>query len=260
MTADQAALDRVRRVVARLLDPEEGCPWDKKQTPVSIGSYILEETYELLEELERGSAEGVMEELGDCLFLHCFLVHLFEASGQFSLDRVLDRAADKMIGRHPHIFGDGPHLEHPEQVKDQWDRIKRVEKKRGVLDGVPRALPSLLRTHRLTGRAGRVGFDWRDADSVFDSLLDEIQEFREELAAGRRERAEAELGDVLFTLANLGRHLNLKAEEALRGANDRFVQRFQYIERRLTDDGRTPEDADLEEMDRLWAEAKRLEE
>ena len=240
----------------RLLDPESGCPWDLKQTPASIGSYILEETYELLGAIEADNPDEIVEELGDCLFLLGFLAKIFEGRRLFNLKSALDAANAKMISRHPHVFGETAALTDAEQVRAQWHEIKRKEKPGSVLGTVPQNLPSLLRTHRLTERAGRVGFDWPGAEAVLATLDDEISELTEALAAGNLEMTSAELGDVLFTLANLGRHLKINAEESLRLANSRFVKRFQYIEEELAKKGRSPEEASLEEMDRLWDEAK----
>jgi MazG family protein len=250
------ALQRVIDVVDRLLDPDSGCPWDRKQTPTSIGSYILEETYELIDALENGDQENAVEELGDCLFLHCFMARLFRDAGRFDLIDALNVVADKMIHRHPHVFGHGPTLDDAEDVKAQWHEIKRKEKTRSLLMGVPKALPALLRAHRLTERAGRVGFDWDGPQAVLHTLDQELEEFREAMEKNDREAVAAELGDVLFTLSNLGRHLKIGAEEALRAANERFVRRFEYIEQRLDESGKKPEETDLAEMDRLWEDAK----
>ena len=251
------ALARAIQVLDRLLDPEKGCPWDLKQTPQTAKLYLLEETYELVSAVEDGDTAGVREELGDVLFMLLFLARLYQNRGDFDLAAVADGASDKMISRHPHIFGDGPRLTQSEEVKQQWSRLKRKEKEGSMLAGVPKSLPSLLRAHRLTERAGRVGFDWDKAPSVFESLDLELAELREAVTGGDREESMAEMGDVLFTLANLARHLKFNAEDALRGANERFAARFQYIEAKLAGEGRTPEEATLEEMDKYWDEAKR---
>lgn len=250
------ALARVRRVLDRLLDPESGCPWDLKQTPATIRLYLLEETYELLDAVEADEPDGVKEELGDCFFILCFLARLFEDQGLFDVEAALNAAADKIIFRHPHVFGEGRKLKKAEEVQAQWHEIKKEEKGGSLLQGIPKDMPALLQAHRLTQRAGQAGFDWDGPESVMETLDQEINELKKAVSGGDREEIAAEFGDVLFSLANLGRHLKVNAEEALRGANDRFTKRFQYIEDSLANQGRTVDDADLIEMDRLWAEAK----
>ena len=256
MQPSSEALERVLGVLRRLLDPESGCPWDLKQTPATMRLYILEEVYELMEAVEGEDTGGVREELGDCLFLLLFLNHLFESRRAFDLADVLNAAADKMVSRHPHIFAQGPTLEDADAVKAQWHQIKKAEKKGSRLGGVPKDLPALLRAHRLTERAGKAGFDWDSPEGVIESLENEIGELKQALAGDNQPAVAAELGDVLFTLANLGRHLKINAEDALRSANARFTNRFQHIEDALTAQGRSLEDATLEEMDRLWEAAK----
>ncbi|MEW6266634.1 MAG: nucleoside triphosphate pyrophosphohydrolase [Thermodesulfobacteriota bacterium] len=250
------ALDRVSQVLDRLLDPSHGCPWDLKQTPETLRLYLLEETHELLAALEQGDRSAIKEEMGDCLFLIFFLAKVFQKKGLFDLAEVLDLAADKMIARHPHIFGSGRNLNSAEEVKAQWHELKQKEKEGSLLAGVPEALPALLKAHRLSERAGRVGFDWPDPEAVISTLDLELTELRQALARKDLARTADELGDVLFTLANLARHLKINSEDALRRTNNRFTRRFKYIEAKLAAEGRRPAEAGLEEMDRLWAEAK----
>ena len=254
---ESKGLARIQTVLERLLDPDSGCPWDLKQTPDTVRLYFLEEAYELLEAVEQGDPEGVKEELGDCFFLLCFLARLYQTRGRFSLEEALEAAADKMISRHPHIFSASENLNSAEEVRAQWHQIKRKEKPASLLGGVPRNLPALLRTHRLTERAARVGFDWGGPEEVLKTLEQEQEEFSEACTAGRAQHMAAELGDVLFTWANLARHLKINAEDALRGANDRFAGRFQFIEEELVRRGKSVEQAGLEEMDALWDEAKK---
>lgn len=249
-------LARVRQVLERLLDPTSGCPWDLKQTPATLKQYLLEETYELLDAVESGDPASIRDEMGDCLFIICFLARLFEAQGEFDVEDALTTAANKIIFRHPHIFANGRTLKSPEEVKVQWDALKRQEKSGSLLQGVPRHLPALMRAHRLTERAGRVGFDWSETAAVLTTLEQEIGELRDALDDRHADHVRAELGDVLFTLANLGRHLKVNAEDALSRANDRFTARFQYMEQAVADQGKTLEELTLAEMDRLWAEAK----
>ena len=259
MTSSDTGLDRVRKVLDRLLDPENGCPWDLKQTPDTIRLYILEETYELIEAIEAGRPEDVREEMGDCLFLLFFLARLYRSRGLFELGDVLSDAADKMIARHPHIFADADQAESAEEVRVRWHELKRKEKPTGLLDSVPASLPALVRANRLTERAGRIGFDWDGPAAVLETVEEELGELKSALAAGDNEAVRAELGDVLFTLANLARHLKVNPEDSLRAANDRFLKRFGYIEKSLLEEGKSLEEAGLAEMDRLWAEAKARE-
>jgi MazG family protein len=248
---------RVARVLDRLLDPENGCPWDLKQTPDTIKLHLLEEMYELVSAIEDNVDKDVCEETGDCLFMLVFLTRLYRKRGAFNLDDVLNASANKMISRHPHIFANGKPLDSPEAVKKQWHELKQTQENRSLLGGVPRNLPALLRAHRLSERTGKCGFDWNSAKDVLASVHQEMDEFEKALDGEAKERAAEELGDVLFTLANLSRHLGIRAEDALRATNDRFVRRFEYIEKALFDQGRTVDQASLEEMDRLWDEAKK---
>ena len=249
-------LARVAHVLDRLLDPDKGCPWDLKQTPETIKLHLLEEMYELVSAIEDNVDGDVCEETGDCLFMLIFLTRLYRKRDAFNLDDVLNASAEKMISRHPHVFANGKTLDSPEAVKKQWQEIKQTEEKRSLLGGVPRNLPALLRAHRLSERTGKCGFDWDTARDVLASVHQEINELEKALGGEEKERVAEELGDVLFTLANLSRHLGIRAEDALRSTNDRFVRRFQYIEKALSEQGRTAEQASLEEMDRLWDEAK----
>ncbi len=254
-----SSLERLRRVLDRLLDPKDGCPWDLKQTPSSVRGYLLEETYELLDAIEAGDSAGIKEELGDCLFILCFLARFYEQDGLFSVNDALDTAAAKLIARHPHVFADGRKLNNDEEVKIQWHEIKRQEKKGALLQSVPKNMPALMRAHRLTEKVGKVGFDWPDPAAVLETLGEEIAEFKQAWQGGNQERIGDELGDILFTVANLSRHLKVNAEEALTRTNNRFQRRFGYVEERLTGMGKTLEEASLGEMDELWAEAKSRE-
>jgi len=251
-----SGLAKIRQVLDRLLDPESGCPWDRQQTPESLGLYLLEETYELLEAIENRDPDGVFEEMGDCFFILGFLARLLQNQSGLDEDKVLEAAADKIISRHPHVFGRSPSLKTAEDVRNKWHQLKRKEKDDSLLNSVPQNMPALLRTHRLTERAGRVGFDWENPGAVLASLDQELAELKEAVQVDDQARVQAELGDVLFTLANLGRHFRTNAEDALNKANRRFTKRFQYIEQALARQGRTLEETTLAEMDRLWAEAK----
>ena len=262
------ALIELDEVVARLLDPETGCPWDIKQTPQSITGNILEETYELIEALRDGGPDDIREEAGDVLFQIVFVGRLARPRWDFGLTEIIDQVRAKMVSRHPHVFGEGKPMEDAQAVLDQWQAIKRKDKKHErLLASVPLALPALQRAHRLNDRAGRAGFDWPDAASVRDKVAEELKELDEYLPGydkktvdpATKERAKQEMGDVLLALANLARHLGFSAEEALSEANNRFVARFNYIEDSLAREGLKPEDVSLDSLEELWRKAKNAE-
>lgn len=259
------ALAELDEVVARLLDPEKGCPWDIKQTFQSITGNVLEETYELIEGLKAENPDDIREEAGDVFFQTVFIGRLAQARWGFGLTEIIDQVRAKMVSRHPHVFGDGAQLEDAQAVLDQWQAIKRRDKKHErLLASVPLALPALQRAHRLNDRAGRAGFDWPDAASVRRKVDEELRELDELLpgydkktvAADRKARAKEEMGDVLLALANLSRHLGFSAEEALSDANARFVKRFNFIEDSLAKENLRPEDVDLNRLEELWQQAK----
>jgi MazG family protein len=250
-------LTRLNTIFDRLLDPENGCPWDIKQTPASLKMNLLEETYELLTAIDGTDPDEIKDELGDCLFLLAFITRLYQQQGLFSLEEALESAMDKIVHRHPHVFGDAEKLNEADEVKEKWHQLKQKEERRGTyLSAIP-DMPALMMTHRLTERAGRVGFDWSAPSKVLETLELEIAELKDALDGDNQEEVSEELGDVLFTLANLARHLNTGAEESLRKANTRFRNRFEYIEKRLKERGLRLEDASLAEMDEIWDEAKK---
>jgi tetrapyrrole methylase family protein/MazG family protein len=247
-------------LIARLRSPD-GCPWDRSRTQGDIGHYLIEEAYEVLEALEKASPQGLKEELGDLLFQILFLARMAEEAGDFNLEEVLGAIRDKMIRRHPHVFGD-TQVEGVEDVRRNWERIKKEEKhpdesRSGLLEGLPRGLSSLARAERITARASAVGFDWPDASGVIQKLEEEIAEFRDALEARDPGRMREEVGDLLFTVVNLCRFARADAEASLRAALGKFTERFAYIEQELSARGRTTADASLAEMDRLWNEAKK---
>jgi len=262
MSSAADAIDRLLTIMARLRAPD-GCPWDLEQTLETLRPYVLEETYEVLEAIDAGDAAAHREELGDLLLQIVFQARLREEAGVFAFADVAEAISDKLISRHPHVFGDG-------QVKDaagvlrQWAALKREENQRkggglSALEGVPRELPALARADRLTEKASRVGFDWPDAAGARAKVTEELHELDEAIASGRPSEIERELGDTLFALANLARKLGVAPEEALRGTVGRFISRFHHVERELARRGVAPGDATLQEMDRLWDEAKSLE-
>ena len=256
-------VDRLNAIMARLRDPERGCPWDVEQTFETIAPYTLEEAYEVADAIERGDWDELKSELGDLLFQVVFHARMAEEQGLFAFDDVANAIADKLERRHPHVFGDEAARADGAAQKARWEDIKADERKakaqHGVLDDVPVGLPALARAAKLTKRAARVGFDWPSTDEVFDKFVEEVAELRAEIAAGDVEKAREEIGDLLFVMANLARKLGVEPEDALRGTNAKFVRRFAFIEAELAKTGRTPEQSNLAEMDGLWNAAKAAE-
>jgi MazG family protein len=256
MPRGQAFCDLVE-VMRRLLAPEGGCPWDREQTLETLKPYLLEETYELLEAMDDPDPRHHQEELGDVLFQVVFQAAIRQGQGAFDIDDVARGIADKLTRRHPHVFGDTT-VAGSSEVLANWSEYKKKEKgRRRTLEGVPRALPALARAHKLQERAGHTGFDWPDAVGPRGKIDEELRELDLALAAGDRDAATAELGDLLFSVVNLARKVGIDAESALRGSVDRFERRFAHVEDRLAERGKTPRDSTLEEMDALWDEAKR---
>jgi len=266
--ADPAAeLRRLLSVMARLRDPVAGCPWDRAQDFASIAPYTIEEAYEVEDAIRRGGAEpdwpGLLDELGDLLFQVAYHARMAEESGRFGFADVAAAVANKMIRRHPHVFGEEETRTVGEQTR-AWEAQKAEERSRraetGTLAGVPVGLPALTRAAKLTRRAARVGFDWPDAESVLDKLEEEARELRAELAAAPDPaRLADEVGDLLFVLANLARKLELDPEDCLRGANAKFERRFRAVEQCLAMQGKLPADATLDEMEAHWQAAKLTE-
>jgi MazG family protein len=238
-------------VMRRLLAPD-GCPWDREQTLDTLKSYLLEETYEVLEAIEKGSPTEHCEELGDLLMQIVFQAEIRTAAGGFGIDDVVRGIADKLRRRHPHVFGDVK-LDTAGQVLEQWSKLKEKEKPRRTLDGVPAALPALLRALRVSERAAQVGFDWPDVAGARAKVDEELAEIDRAMP----EALEHEVGDLLFAAVSLARKLGVDPETALRKTVDRFQSRFAYIEDRLQEKGKRPRDSDLAEMDAFWEQAKR---
>ncbi|MFC5343816.1 nucleoside triphosphate pyrophosphohydrolase [Brevundimonas staleyi] len=255
--------DRLKAIMVRLRDPNGGCPWDVEQTFQSIAPYTIEEAYEVADAIERGDMGELKTELGDLLFQVVFHARMAEEQGLFAYDDVAQAMCDKLVRRHPHVFADEAAQADGPAQKLRWEEIKAAERaskaQHGVLDDVPVGLPALHRAAKLTKRAARVGFDWPSTDEVFDKLDEEVAELRAEIAAGDLEKAREEMGDLLFVVANLARKLGVEPEDALRGANAKFVRRFGFIEAELAKNGRTPDQSDLAEMDGLWDAAKMAE-
>ncbi len=251
---------RLVEIMEHLRGPD-GCPWDRKQTRESLKPYIIEETYEVLEAMDE-APEVLKDELGDLLFQILFHAELSREAGDFDIADVLFNITEKMVRRHPHIFGSAD-AETPEDVILHWEEIKLMEQgvkaKGSVLDGVPKALPGLLRAWRLQEKASRVGFDWGMLGPVLEKVEEEWHEMKARAAEGDHEKVEEELGDLLFSLVNVARFLDLNPEEALRRTVSKFISRFHYIERTAAEEGRSLKDMSLEEMDALWEDAKGLE-
>lgn len=244
----------------RTLRSPDGCPWDRAQGKKDLGRYLLNEAYEVLDALAGEEPAALREELGDLLFQILFLVVLAEEDGSFELADVTAEIREKMIRRHPHVFGDVT-VRDAAEVKANWDEIKKGEKAAsgdpgGLLDGIPRSMPALRRAQETGRRAARVGFDWADTAGVLDKVREETKELEEALANGSPDRVSEEIGDLLFSVVNLARHASVNAEEALEATIGKFGSRFRFIERELGSRGRPLASATMEEMDRLWEESK----
>ncbi|TNE89097.1 MAG: nucleoside triphosphate pyrophosphohydrolase [Deltaproteobacteria bacterium] len=249
------------RIVARLRG-EDGCPWDKAQTPASMRPYILEETYEVLDAIDQGDDEELRKELGDALFHVVMLAQMASERGAFTIDDVARGVAEKMVSRHPHVFDPNHVHEADAGGSSAWEARKAKERatEASALDGVPRALPSVLRAHRVSDKASAVGFDWPDLGGVRDKVSEELGELDEALASGESDAITEELGDVLFSLVNLGRFLDVGADDALRLATSRFETRFRRLEQHLSARGASVHDTDPDELERIWRAVKHTSE
>ncbi len=251
--------DDLTAIMKRLRSPG-GCPWDRKQTHRSLLPYLIEESYEVVDSVNRRNMNDLREELGDVLLQVVFHSQLADERDKFDIDDVVDQICRKLIVRHPHVFAKAKRLS-ANQVLDNWEKIKLAEpkkkrSKKGVLSGVPRTLPALLRAFRIQEKTARFGFDWKNPTQVFTKVREEVGELRQSLKAKRKPEIEHELGDLFFALVNLSRHLDIDPENALAKTNQRFIRRFEYIERALPKSGKDVTTASLQEMDALWDEAK----
>jgi tetrapyrrole methylase family protein/MazG family protein len=252
--------EKLCQVMERLRGPD-GCVWDRQQDNHSVKTYVLEEAYEVAEAVEKVNPSALREELGDLLFLIIFMAQIAAEEEKFNISEVMAAIEEKMIRRHPHVFGDST-VRDAEDVRDRWIELKSEEKRderSSILDGVPVSLPSLLRAHRLTERAATVGFDWAKPGDVMEKVEEELKEFRSAVTEGNREKIEEELGDLLFVLVNCARSFRVNSEEALRASIEKFIRRFHHIEERMQAQGRSIQRATLQEMDKFWDEAKRME-
>lgn len=258
---DREAFGRLIELIGTLRS-ENGCPWDRKQTPQSMHHYILEEYHEMVDALNRGVPAEIADEMGDLIFLVIFVAYVLQQQGVASLTEVLEGVTEKMERRHPHVFGDVK-VSSADEVVDNWTKIKaseeNIRRRESILDGVPRSLPALSRAQKLARRAAKVGFDWTRPEEVFHKVDEELAEFKEAVSQGSRGEIREELGDLLFVIVNAARHLEVNAETALDETSDKFERRFRHIEKGLSDRGTTLEQASLAEMDELWDEAKREE-
>jgi len=263
MTQSPGALfERLLDIMHRLRGPA-GCPWDREQTPTSLKPYLLEEAYEVLEAIESGDADPLREELGDLLLQVVFHAEIAAEHGDFVMADVLARLNEKLIRRHPHVFGETA-VETPREALAQWETIKQHEataqgRTRSIIDGVPRALPALLRAQRTQDKAARVHFDWPDAQAAWAKVEEEVQEAGAVLAEGHRERFQEELGDVLFSLVNVARLSSIDAEDALQRAIEKFRRRFTTMENDLIARGKSVTSVSSEELERSWEAVKAQE-
>ena len=256
----KGGMPRLIEVMRALRDPDTGCPWDIEQDFASIAPYTIEEAYEVADAIERQDWQDLKAELGDLLLQTVYHTQMASEEKLFDFDDVANAISDKMVARHPHVFGDESREKSADQQTADWEAIKAAERaekaKQGTLDDVALALPALMRAIKLQKRAARVGFDWPEIDQVLEKMLEEAHELNDAKSNLSQAKIEEEFGDLLFVMVNFGRHLKIDAEEALRSANAKFTRRFKHIERALAERGKTPEQSTLEEMDALWEAAK----
>ncbi len=239
---------------------ENGCPWDNVQTRESLKPYLVEETYEVLEALDTNDPDQIKDELGDLLYQILFHSKISSKNNEFDIKDVLNNLKEKMVRRHPHVFKEGQ-VNTPDQVIERWEEIKKEEKTHSnhpsILDSVPKQLPSLLRAQKLQKKAAKEGFDWDEISDVFDKLDEEISEFKSAVLEGKGTDIQSELGDILFVLVNIAKFKKIDAEEALRSTNNKFIKRFQRIEKEVAKQGKTLKETSLEDMERHWQNAKK---
>jgi ATP diphosphatase len=255
-----AAFQELVDIMARLRGPG-GCPWDREQTLESLRGFVLEETYEVLDAIDRGDHGALEGEIGDLLFEGVFLAQIETDAGRFTVADALKHISEKLIRRHPHVFGDATGVTTPGKVVEQWEQIKAREQegqgqKKALLAGVPKAMPALARANEISTRVAAVGFDWAATDDVITKIEEEVAELREAAVHETRERAEEEMGDLLFSIANLARKMGIEPESALRKANEKFTERFSALEEVFARRGQSVHDASLEEMEAVWHEVK----
>jgi len=244
------------KIMKALRNPIKGCPWDLKQSPLSLKEYILEESYELLEAIEKNNSEEIKEELGDLLLQVIFISRIFQERGSFTIRDVINGINEKLINRHPHVFGD-IEVKDAQEVKDNWEKIKKKEKKKqSIISDYSDKIPALQNAKRISEQASSVGFDWKDAKLAFEKVEEEIEELKVELNQNNKQKIEEEIGDLLFAIANVSRLLKINPEFALKKTNDKFKKRFRFIEKSLEKEGKRIEETKLSEMEELWNKAK----
>ena len=248
------AIDRLLTIMNEL---REQCPWDRKQTLQSLRHLTIEETYELGDAILDNDLEEVKKELGDLLLHIVFYAEIGSETNDFDIADVANGICEKLISRHPHIYGDVD-VENEEDVKRNWENLKLKEGKKSVLEGVPRSLPALVKASRIQDKVAGVGFDWEEPQQVFEKLQEELAELQEEVEARDQEKIEAEFGDVMFSMINYARFLKVDAESALERTNKKFIKRFQYLEQKAKENNKALQDMTLREMDVFWEEAKKL--
>lgn len=255
---DNTVVEHFLKFIETVKILREKCPWDSKQTNESIAVLLIEEAYEVIDAIQKGEDKELAKELGD-VFLHIVMHSVIaEERGAFNLSDVLKLIDAKLIHRHPHVFGDIS-VSGESEVHQNWEKLKLKEGKSSILQGVPKSIPSLLRAQRLQHKAAQVGFDWVEKSSVWDKVEEELKEFRNELENNNIQNAEEELGDLIFSIVNAARFENIFAEEALQKTNEKFIKRFQYIEKEAKAKGIPIQEMSLEEMDEIWNEAKKTE-
>lgn len=257
MNTRQQQLDAFGRLLDIMDDLREKCPWDKKQTLQSLRHLTIEETYELGDAILDNDLVEVKKELGDLLLHLVFYAKIGSETGDFDIADVANGICEKLIHRHPHIYGDVV-VENEEEVKQNWEKLKLKEGKKSVLEGVPKSLPALVKASRIQDKAKGVGFDWEESTQVWEKVQEELQEFHDEVKAGDKDKMEAEFGDVLFSLINYSRFININPEDALERTNKKFIKRFMYLEGKADELGKPLQDMTLAEMDVFWNEAKKL--
>ena len=259
----EGGMARLVEIMRRLRDPETGCPWDVEQDFATIAPYTIEEAHEVADAIEREAWDELKGELGDLLLQAVFHAQIASDRGLFGFDDVVRSISDKLVARHPHVFGEESRDKTAAQQVSDWEDAKAAERaagaQSGTLDGVAKGLPALMRAEKLQKRAARVGFDWPEAESVIDKIAEEARELKDAAADAGPDQVEEEFGDLLFAAANLARHLGVDPETALRRANAKFARRFARIEEMLAETGRSPADSTLEEMDAMWNRAKQEE-
>ena len=266
LRSTQSAVNKLINIIEKLRG-ENGCPWDKKQTPLSMMLYLIEEVYELFDAVESGNPDDVCEELGDVLFQLLFIARLFQEKGHFSIQDVANINSKKMIRRHPHVFSNG-YVKNADAVKEQWHRIKIKEnnsacKSSSVLDSIPKKSPAMMRAYRISERAARTGFDWDDISGVMQKVEEEWSELKSELtpknqAKRNQNRVEMEFGDIFFTLVNLARFAHIHPEKALRDSSNKFVKRFKCMEEKVLKNSKNIASLSPGELNQLWEEAKKI--